>query len=66
MQAADLETLCQSLQLEDGQEGLYLLGSTLKALGGKKEREGLTDDCGQPIVDDELYCITTRGIFLVE
>jgi hypothetical protein len=62
MLATHLEQLRQSL-LSDGEpEPAYLIGRTILYLAGGE----VLDDSGKKIVSSELYCVTTRGIFLVE
>ena len=62
MLATDLEQLRKSLVADGEPEPANLTGRTILYLAGGE----VLDDRGQPIVERELYCVTTRGIFLVE
>lgn len=67
MIADQLEQLYQSLMFgHDEPEMMYLTGATLKLLAEQNGHPATKDDSGQPIKDTELYCVTSRGIFLVE
>jgi hypothetical protein len=54
-------------QLEhEGENSLYLLGATIKRLSEDNCQPIPMDDDGDALIDGELYCVTSHGIFVVE
>jgi len=68
MKAAKIEELYQQTIFGyDEPEVMYLRGETLKQmLLGLGDTTTKHTNYGHLIVDDELYCMTKKGIYLVE
>ena len=70
MTADNIEELYQSYQSVtfgyDEPEMMWLTGATAKYLAEQGGHEPPTDDDGKPLKDNELYCLTSKGIFRVD
>lgn len=67
MKAADIEQKYQeTLFGHDEPDIAYCNGKTLKEMAAKCGEPVSEDSDGNPIRDGELYCMTRKGIWLIE
>ncbi len=67
MKAAEIERTYQEMMVgRDEPDVMWILGRTLKAMSRECGKEVSADTDGHPIKDEEMYCVTSEGIWLVE
>jgi hypothetical protein len=68
MKASDFVDGGPKVKFTAGENGIdmYLLGRTVKSLSVESGRPITADARGNPIFDGELYCCSSKGIWLVE